>query len=410
MAYKIRKDSKGKTLRKNESERKDGRYCYNWINSRGERRTIYASTLLELRQKEKVLIAELEDGLEPGVADRITVNQLWNKYIKQKHDLKPTTKTNYIYTYDHFVRDSFGNMKLSKVKYSQVKKFYYDLIINDGIAVATIDNIHTLLHPLFQMAVRDDLIRVNPSDGVMCEIKKANADWKGIRIALTIPEQRSLVNFVDENVDFEGWYPIIVTLLGTGMRIGECIGLRWEDVDFKNRSISVNHNLIYRPMEDRKTRFMITTPKTRAGNRTIPLLQDVYDALLREYQVQKCTGFNTSEVDGYSGFIFTNANGTVFEPGAVNKAIKRIIAEYNNLESEQAKAEERDSIMLPDFSCHHLRHTFCTRLCENEANIKVIQSIMGHADIQTTLDIYADCTAEKKQEVLQSLEGKIIIK
>ena len=68
-------------------------------------------------------------------------------------------------------------------------------------------------------------------------------------------------------------------------------------------------------------------------------------------------------------------------------------------EEETAKKENREPLLLPHFSCHHLRHTFCTRLCENESNLKVIQSVMGHSDIQTTMDIYAECTAEKKQEV-----------
>ena len=75
-----------------------------------------------------------------------------------------------------------------------------------------------------------------------------------------------------------------------------------------------------------------------------------------------------------------------------------------------AKEEKRDPVMLPKFSAHNLRHTFCTRLCENESNLKVIQDIMGHKDIQTTMDIYAECTQEKKQEVVTKLTGKIVIK
>lgn len=415
MANKTRKDSKGRALRKGENQRKDGRYSYSWTNSRGERKVIYSKDLLELRRKEKKLIEDLEDGLDPNSAEKITVNQYWNKYIKNKHDLKETTKSNYKYTYDHFVRDALGKMKLGAVKYSHVRDFYYGLMEEDDIAVATIDNIHTLLHPLFERAIRDELIRTNPTNGLMNEIKRGNADWKGHRRALTIPQQQALVDFIEDNVEYEGWYPILVTLLGTGMRIGECLGLRWEDVDFKKRSISVNHNLIYRPVEneetgERITKFTVTTPKTRAGIRTIPLFNDVYDAFAREYQLQKCLGFNQSEIDGFSGFIFTNGKGTVFEPGAVNKAIKRITESYNALEEELAKAEDREAVMLPDFSCHHLRHTFCTRLCETDTNIKVIQSIMGHADIQTTMDIYAEVTQEKKEEVLHSLEGKLIIK
>ena len=66
-------------------------------------------------------------------------------------------------------------------------------------------------------------------------------------------------------------------------------------------------------------------------------------------------------------------------------------------------------LLFPDFSTHHLRHTFCTRFCENENNLKVIQAVMGHKDIQITMDIYADCTEDKKKEVIQKIEGKIFV-
>ena len=83
---------------------------------------------------------------------------------------------------------------------------------------------------------------------------------------------------------------------------------------------------------------------------------------------------------------------------------------YNDMEEKRAKAEKREPELIPSFSAHNLRHTFCTRFCENETNIKVIQEVMGHKDVQTTLDIYAESTTEKKQEVINSLQGKIIIK
>ena len=87
--------------------------------------------------------------------------------------------------------------------------------------------------------------------------------------------------------------------------------------------------------------------------------------------------------------------------------IKRIANSYNADEVVRAKKERRDPIILPNFSCHHLRHTFCTRLCENETNLKVIQSIMGHRNIETTMDIYAEATEEKKQESFENLATKL---
>lgn len=129
-----------------------------------------------------------------------------------------------------------------------------------------------------------------------------------------------------------------------------------------------------------------------------------------EYQFQQALGFCEEEIDGYSGFIFSTARGTLYQATAVNNAIRRATRVYNEQETERAKLEERDPVLLPKFSAHNLRHTFCTRLCENESNLKVIQDIMGHADIQTTMDIYAEATQEKKQEVMTKLNGKIVIR
>lgn len=140
----------------------------------------------------------------------------------------------------------------------------------------------------------------------------------------------------------------------------------------------------------------IETPKTEAGVRSIPMIQEVFDAFLAEYQIQKCLGFCEEEIDGYSGFVFSTAYHTVYSATSVNNAIHRATKAYNNKEKEDAKKERREPALLPNFSAHHLRHTFCTRLCENETNLKVIMSIMGHADISTTMDIYAECTQEKK--------------
>ena len=120
-------------------------------------------------------------------------------------------------------------------------------------------------------------------------------------------------------------------------------------------------------------------------------------------------GFSTQIIDGYSGFVFTNRFGNVLIPTTVNRAIKRIYNAYNEEEKIRAKEEKRVPLLLPHFSCHHLRHTFCTRYCENETNLKVIQEIMGHADITTTMDIYAEATEEKKKESLAKLEIKVKI-
>ena len=89
----------------------------------------------------------------------------------------------------------------------------------------------------------------------------------------------------------------------------------------------------------------------------------------------------------------------------INKAIKRISKAYNAYETVRAEQEERAAVLLPYFTCHYIRHTFCTRLCEHETNLKVIQSIMGHTSIKTTMDIYAETTEKKKQETFETLQN-----
>ena len=406
---KARKDTRGYVLRTGECQRADGRYSYAYTDRIGKRHYVYASSLVELRAKERKIIRDIEDRIDPCMADRISLNQLFDKYISQKYDLKPATRHNYVYLYDRFVRDGFGKRRVSTIRYSDIKEFYYSIILGKKMKACTLESIHTLLHPTFRLAVRDGWIRNNPCEGIMAEIKKSHVWDKTKRRSLTIAEQKAFMNYLYEQNDLIGWRPVITILLGTGMRIGECLGLRWEDLDFEKRTININHSLMYRRLEGNESPKFISTPKTAAGVRTIPMLQDVYDAFLDEYQLQKITGFCTDIVDGYSGFVFANTDCTLLIPEEVNRALHRIRERYNKEEEEKAKREKRTPLLLPEFSAHHLRHTFCTRFCENETNLKVIQSIMGHADITTTMDIYADVTEEKKQEVIYNMENKILI-
>ena len=351
---------------------------------------------------------DIDSGLDPNAAKKYTVNDMFDRFISRKYDIKPTTKAKYYFDYDHYVREGFGKQKIGDVRYSDVKKFYYELLEVRKIAPGTVDGVNTVLHQTFSTAIRDEIIRGNPTDGVMAEIKKSDLWVRPKRHALTLPQQRKLVEFITDNHHFKGWCPIITVLLGTGMRVGECLGLRWEDIDLEERMIHVDHNLVeYKDKDLGRMVTTIQTTKTRAGARVIPMIDEVYDAFVEELEFQQAIGFCTEEIDGYSGFIFATMDGKLMRRGAVNNAIHRIVDEHNAQEEKAAKAENREPLLIPQFTAHQLRHTFCTRFCENETNLKVIQSIMGHADITTTMDIYAEATQEKKQEIMANLQGKI---
>ncbi len=406
---KARKDLRGRALKKGELQRKDDRrYVYSYTDPLGRRKYIYANDLAELRMKEQKLQRDQLDGLDIYAAGRATVNDTFDRYISTKYELRDSTMSGYLYTYDHYIRDNFGLKKLIDIKYSDVMQYYYYLLNEKEISPATLDSIHTLLHPTFELAVRDDIIRKNPSDGVMKEIKKKAGKNKGIRHALTIDEQRVFMDYMATHPVYYHWWPLFTVLLGTGMRIGECLGLRWKDLDFKKKLISVNHSIVY--YSDQKTNscgMHISLPKTESGIRTIPMLDIVKEAFEIEKEEQAEKGGNIQEIDGMRGFVFCNRFGCVPNPQTVNATLRRIRKNYNAEEVLDAKKENREPVILPEFSCHHLRHTFATRLCETETNLKVIQSVMGHASIETTMDIYADATDKKKQESFELLSSKL---
>lgn len=400
-----RKDDRGRALRKGEIQRSsDKRYMYSYTDPMGRRKFIYAKTLAELREKEDKLIRDQLDGLDLYVAGKATVNDTFDRYLSTKFKLRETTRSNYVYMYDKFVRDTFGKRKIAEIKFSDVLKFYLHLLNNEGMALSTLDNINTLLHPTFELAVRDEIIRKNPSDGAMKEVTKETDKTRGVRKALTIEQQRAFMGYIAEHPVYYHWWPTFTILLGTGLRIGEALGLRWEDIDFDNKVININHSLVYYPVGNSRTSEQhISKPKTEAGIRTVPMLDTVRDAFLMEREEQEENGFNQTVIDGMSGFVFVNRDGGVPNPQTINRTIKRISHSYNCEEVIRAKKERRDPIIIPDFSCHHLRHTFCTRLCEHENNLKVIQAIMGHRNIETTMDIYAEATERKKQETFEEL-------
>lgn len=423
MATAKRTDTRGRILKDGESQRSDGIYRYRYTDAYGKRHDVYSNRLvatdkvpkgskpdLSLREKEKQINRDLDDGIKAQVENFVTLNELFQLYMSTKTKLKESTRANYIYMYEKYVQDALGSKKVKDIKYSTIYSFYSDLIDRLGFKPNSMEIIHSILHPVFRLAVRDEYIRMNPTEGAMSEIKRTY-DWeKPKRIALTIPEQEMLIDFLNTSETYCRWKSIITFFLGTGCHVGEVIGLRWEDCDFEKKTISINHNTIYRKYKgESESRFHITTPKTKAGVRMIPMLSDVKNALLAEYNLQQQIGFCDEIIDGYSGFVFQNRFGNLLSSNDINRALERIYTACNNEERERAKEEKRPPVLIRHFSVHNLRHTFCTRFCENESNLKVIQEIMGHADIETTMNIYAEATTEKKVESFANLEGKIKI-
>ena len=187
------------------------------------------------------------------------------------------------------------------------------------------------------------------------------------------------------------------------MRVGEVTGLRWEDIDLNAGMIDVNHTLAYYKHRDENgCYFSIHSPKTRAGRRQIPMTEDVKNAFLLEKKMQELGGIhNNVSVDGYQNFIFINRFGGVQHQGSLNKALRRIIRDCNN---KQLLKEKKNPVLLPNFSCHICRHTYCSNQAKAGMNPKTLQYLMGHSDIGVILNTYTHLGLEDAADELKRME------
>lgn len=410
---KNRKDSKGRVLYKGEVERKDGYYSYQYYDLQHVRRIIYAKDLVTLRKKEKKVIRDIDDGID-GFS-KVTLNQLFDYWMKQKINLKPHTLYGYNNTYNCYVRGSFGNKKVVNIKYSDVKIFYLEMLQERGLKLHTVQAVHSLIHQVLNLAVRDNIIRKNPSDFVFREISTA-IEKQDKRMALTLEQQKAFVQYIETDARFARWSPFFIIMLGTGMRISEMLGMRWEDLDMDQRMISVNQCLsYYRKAGEQNLSFHLERPKSNAGLRSIPMFDNVYEAFLREKEYQKHENGRKyvleQSIDGVTGFVFLiGSRKKIPTYTTVSRVIKEIVKSYNIYEEISAEEDGRKPVLLPEnLSCHILRHTFCTRFCEQCNDIKLIQTIMGHSCISMTMDIYTDVTDAYKKEKFKKLDEIKII-
>lgn len=417
-----RRDSKNRKLNKGEYQRNDGRYAYRYVDQNGNERWVYSWRLTVtdkvpegkeatacLRDMEIEITKALANGTDMFEANRRTLNQCFESYMDLKSDLKERTRIQYRKLWKRHVADNLGKLCVSDIHYSDILRLFVRLIEHDGLSVGTVKDIYILLHPVLTIAVRDGLIRANPSDGTLKAVLKNRAKEETKKRALTIEQQEAFVRFLGSRQKYARWRRLVIFLLGTGCRIGEASGLTWDDCDFEDGIIFINQQVGYfRGEDDTKYRNHVMTPKSTSGKRMIPMLDAVRDILLEEKRLQEAGETSTYTVDGKSGFVFRSRSGRCLEDGSISSALKNIARRYNEEEEKLAIEEGRTPLFLPEFTTHDLRHTFCTRLCENESNLKVIQEVMGHADISTTMNIYSEATKEAKIKNFKSLEGKIV--
>ena len=386
----LKVDSKGNQLFKGERERKDGRYEFRYTNYKGEKKSIYTHRLQRLRIEE-AKIAFLERIKIINNLEELTLNDMYEMWIVTKCDLKENTLIGYQSTYDSYVRNNLGKYNLEKIKKIDVKTYYRNMMLDKSLSIETISRIQNILYQIFQHAVDSDIIMKNPADKAMNDLRRNHPKRLNVRKGIYEKQADAFTDFMVSSEEFIRWYPIFYIMIHTGMRLGEALSLRWCDVNFEKGYVDVNHNISYYKREGEvKARYHASTgTKTIAGNRKIPFGRKVEKAFMMEKEYQVKNGISCiQEIDGYNDFVFLNRFGKVYDPSVLNKTLTRIVEKYNMLH------EDKQEEVLPHLSCHSLRHTYAIILCERDVNIKVMQKLLGHKDISTTMDIYTQIRQE----------------
>lgn len=389
-----RKDNRGRILRKGESQRKDLSYMFRWTDRNGVRNTIYDNSLEELRKQEDIIQLEMLQGV---CRQSITVADLIRRYFDTKASLASSTEANYLYYYNHSIKDDLiAKMKVTDVKKSDLLLFYKRKSNVDGLSNGTIRILHKIIHPAFELALDDDIIMKNPATGCMKEYPVQNET----KYALSFEEENEFLERISIHPRIKKDYPFYAVMLYTGLRISEAIGLTWNDIDFNNKTISVNHQLQYRSINGKSKLYCIDLKKgknkpltkTASGVRLIPMSKKVYELLMqwrKEWMKMKKDPY--FEVDGYKHFVFlSHVTGRNHYPANVRNTIDKIVAMNKDRE-----------VQLPHITPHILRHTACTRFAEAEIDIKVVQYLMGHSDIKTTIKVYNHADVERARRAIE---------
>lgn len=220
-----RKDNKGKVLHKGEGQRKDGRYQYRYTDTGGVRRTVYANDLPTLRAKERQIEADRRDGLDYN-GGKMTTKELVEKYLSLKVKLSTNTRSTYMNSLSHIVKFGLGARPIREVSGIMLREWIIRLD-EAGYSFLTISADYRLVHSAFVLAVDSDFVRKNPANFRLSDVIENNSKK---RAALTPEQQSSWLAFLEKNPGgVKNFYEMNVVLLGTGLRIGEMLGLTIND-------------------------------------------------------------------------------------------------------------------------------------------------------------------------------------
>ena len=373
-------------------KRKDGRWCAAYYDENYIRHYVYGKTQTEVKKKlkekrnEKIVEKPIKDRHEQrGVTLQGWIEEFLVNY--KKNEVKITTYDGYMRIYRKHIKDSqIGKTALDQVTTEMLQRYYNDKL-NDDYNSKTVRAIEIVIGAALNMAVKLRMLSENPNQYTSIPKKK-----KYEASVLSAEEVRRIV---DEAKD-EELYPIVVTTVYTGMRKGEAMALKWENVDFQKRRIYIKNSLckIESDQPDEKgrrhARYEILEPKTKESIRMVPMMDEVYEALMMQKERQEADKQKYQEIYMDQGLVFTDPCGNYLPQRQFMDKYHAFLRKYG----------------VTDIRFHDLQHTFATLLIEADIFMKVVQELLGHSTITTSMDIYTHVSDEKKEQALDRLRQR----
>lgn len=290
-------------------------------------------------------------------------------------ELKPSTAYTYKGQYNNHIKLVIGNMKLKDITTPKLTRIMKSLTLNPQ----TVKKVYVVIQSIFRRGAEQGFIRDTPCRNVILPKRKKSRKNK----ALEEDKLKRFMEYLESKPWDEDFKRIIKVLLYTGMRSGECLGLAWEDIDFENNTISINHTLT-----DIGGKHELTDPKTESSIRIIGMGQELKKVLLAQKEYIEKLKYALGDDFAHPEMVFVSARGNYRDRNSVYQSLKRF-----------TKGTE-----FEDMTLHQLRHCNATMLLNSGIDLKVVSEHLGHCDVNVTADIYADVLRKTKARTAEQIE------
>lgn len=298
--------------------------------------------------------------------------------------LRSKTKAQYLNCYKMYITESFKKKRLSKITDKDVFNLFEEMAENE-YAYNTIRMFRNMLSGVFTDAIEEKIISENPVHTAKIPLSPSDDEQR----VLDVDEAILFLKFAEPTE----LYYLFVTALETGMRCGELRALQWSNIDFKNRIIHVKHTMGYE-----NKHYVFGPPKTDSSRRKIYMTNKVYNFLQEWKKIQQsmisAPTVKWKPDKGFENLVFTMKSGRPLSQTKVRDEIDNIVAAINKYGFE-----------MEHINPHAFRHTFATRCLESGISPKVLQKLLGHKKLETTMDTYAHVLERLAKREIDKLDG-----